>query len=147
VALIRGRKALSFGIQTVLEICGEELAETGYRKIPNIKAPHLKMKRMRFRRKMGMTMRARKKANEFLTREDEKRLGENLRKVHVSCNPNPERKSCPDQAIIRDLAFHKKIGSPQLCEQVTVHMAGCSECTKDALRYVEEYKKQKRKKR
>jgi hypothetical protein len=90
-----------------------------------------------------MTMSARKKANRFLTREEDKRLGKNLQKVLVSCNPNPERKGCPDQAIIRDLAFHKEIGSPQLFEQVTVHMAGCSECTKDALRYVEEYKKQR----
>jgi hypothetical protein len=91
-----------------------------------------------------MTMRSRKKANRFLTKEEEKMLGENLRKVLVYCNPNPERRGCPDQATIRDLAFHKKIGSPQLHEQVTVHMAGCSECTKDALRYVEEYKQQRK---
>jgi hypothetical protein len=93
-----------------------------------------------------MAMSATKKTDKFLTREAEKLLGENLRKVLVSCYPNPERIGCPDQAVIRDLAFHKKIGSPQLFEQVTGHMAGCSECSKDALRYVEEYKKQKRKK-
>jgi hypothetical protein len=91
-----------------------------------------------------MTMSAKDKSNRFMTEEDEQRLGENLRKALVSCNPNPERKGCPDQALIRDLAFHKKIGDPQLFVQITVHMAECSECTKDALRYVEEYKQQKK---
>jgi hypothetical protein len=84
--------------------------------------------------------------NRILTEDEEKRLGKSLRKAFVSCNPNPSRKGCPDPKLIRDLAFHKKIGSPQLFEQVTIHMAECSECVKDALRYVEEYKKQAKKK-
>jgi hypothetical protein len=47
------QKALSFGIRTVLEIYGKELAGTGSREIANIKAPQFKKKKMRFRRKMG----------------------------------------------------------------------------------------------
>jgi DNA-directed RNA polymerase specialized sigma24 family protein len=53
ISVNAARKALSFGIRTVMEIYGQELAGTRSRKIPNINAPHLKMKRMRFRRKMG----------------------------------------------------------------------------------------------
>jgi hypothetical protein len=82
----------------------------------------------------------------ILTEDEERQLGKSLRKAFVTCNPNPGRKGCPDSELIRDLAFHKKIGGPQLFEQVTLHMAECSECAKDALRYVEEYKKQAKKK-
>jgi hypothetical protein len=81
----------------------------------------------------------------FLTEEEEKRLGEGLRKAYATCNPNPERIGCPDQKLIRDLAFHKKVGR-KLFEKATIHMSECSECVKDALRYVEEYKKQAKKK-
>jgi hypothetical protein len=93
-----------------------------------------------------MNMSIGKRVNGFMKKEDEKQLGVILRKAFVSCNPNPGRKGCPDQALIRNLAFHKKIGSPRLFEQVTVHMAECSECVKDALHYVEKYRKQAKKK-
>jgi hypothetical protein len=82
----------------------------------------------------------------MLIEDKDGRLGKSLRKAFVSCNPNPGRKGCPDSKLIRDLAFHRKIGGPKKFEQVTLHIAECSECAKDALRYVEEYKKQEKKK-
>jgi hypothetical protein len=94
-----------------------------------------------------MTMRTDDEVNRFMTEDDEQRLAEGLQKSLVSNNSNPDRKDCPDQKLIRDLAFHKKIGNPQLFEQVTVHMAECSECVRDALRYVNEYKQQRRRRR
>ena len=94
-----------------------------------------------------MTMRTDDEVNRFMTEDEEQRLGESLRKALVSSNPNPDRKGCPDQKLIRDLAFHKKIGNPQLFEQVTVHMAECSECVRDALRYVDEYRQQRKRQR
>ena len=94
-----------------------------------------------------MMMRTNNEANRSMTEDEEQRLGESLRKTLVASNPNPDRKGCPDQKLIRDLAFHKKMGNPQLFEQVTVHMAGCSECVRDALRYVNEYKQQRKRQR
>ncbi len=80
----------------------------------------------------------------FMTEEEERRLGEGMRKYLLSSHPNPDRNGCPDQELLRDLAFHRKLGDPQLFEQVTVHMSECSECVRDALRYGDEYKQQKR---
>ena len=85
------------------------------------------------------------KVNRFMTEAEEQRLGESLRKAFASCNPNPERKGCPDPKLIRDLAFHRKIGDSQVFEQVTAHMAECSECVRDALAYAEEYKRHRKK--
>jgi hypothetical protein len=83
----------------------------------------------------------------FLTKEEEQRLGEVLRKAFISENPNPGREGCPDPKTIRDVAFHKKIGDPQTFERVTLHMAECSACVRDALAYVEEYKERRKKHR
>jgi hypothetical protein len=85
-------------------------------------------------------------ANQFMTEADEQLWGEKLRWAFAKCSPNPKRKGCPDPKLIRDLAFHKKIGNRQVFEQVTEHMAKCSECVSDALRYVDEYKKQREEK-
>lgn len=82
---------------------------------------------------------------EIMTEDDEERFGQSLQKALVSNNPNPGRKGCPDQKLIRDLAFHKNLGNSLLFEQITAHMAECSECVRDALRYVDEYQKKKRK--
>ena len=76
----------------------------------------------------------------FLTKEEEERLAEGLRKALISENPNPGREGCPDPRTIRDLAFHKRIGDPEYFERVTNHMAECSACVRDALGYAEEYK-------
>jgi len=51
---------------------------------------------------------------DFLTKDGERRFAENLRKVLFSDNPNPRRKGCPDPTTIRDLAFHRRIGTPEV---------------------------------
>ena len=79
-----------------------------------------------------------------LSKNEERRFGESLRRILISEYPNPGREGCPNPEIIRDLAFHKKIGSPQTVEQVTIHMFQCSACVRDALAYVEEYKEMKK---
>jgi len=89
-------------------------------------------------------MRTRKIGYQPLSKDEEQRFGEILRRVLVSEYPNPSREGCPNPEIIRDLAFHKKIGGPKAVEQVTTHMFHCSACVRDALTYVEEYKKRKR---
>ena len=92
-------------------------------------------------------MRTKNEIESFMTEEEEQRLGKSLRKFFLSSHPNPDRNGCPDQELLRDLAFHRKLGNPQLFEQVTVHMSECSECVRDALRYADEYKQQKRSRR
>lgn len=89
-------------------------------------------------------MRTKNETDRFIAEEEEQRLGEGLRKYLLSSHPNPDHNGCPDQKLLRDLAFHKKLGNPQLFEQVTVHMSECSECVRDALHYVDEFKQQKR---
>lgn len=84
---------------------------------------------------------------QFLTEDEEQRLGESLRKALISDKPNPNREDCPDPKTLRDLAFHKRIGNPELFEQTTAHMAECSACVRDALGYAEEYKELKRRRR
>ena len=84
---------------------------------------------------------------EFLTKEEERRLGESLRKVLISDRPNPSRKGCPDPKTLRDLAFHKRIGNPEVFERATAHVAECSACVRDALEYAEEYKELRRRRR
>jgi hypothetical protein len=89
-------------------------------------------------------MNIKREENPFMTDEEEQRFGEIFRKVLVSEYPNPDRIGCPDTKIIRDLAFHRKVVDPPTFQQITTHMSECSECTRDALRYVEEYKKAKK---
>jgi hypothetical protein len=74
-------------------------------------------------------------------------LGESLRKALISDKPNPSREGCPDPKTLRDLAYHKRIGNPEIFERTTAHMAECSACVRDALGYAEEYKEQRRKRR
>jgi hypothetical protein len=84
---------------------------------------------------------------QFLTQDEERRLGESLRKALISDKPNPSREGCPDPKTLRDLAFHKRIGNPELFEQTTAHMAECSACVRDALGYAEEYKEVRKRRR
>ncbi len=83
--------------------------------------------------------------NQFMTEAEEQRLGESLRKAFASCNPNPDRKGCPDPKLIRDLAFHKKMDDPKLFEQLTLHISECSECTREAMHFAEQYNRQEHK--
>jgi hypothetical protein len=83
----------------------------------------------------------------FLTTDEEVRLRESLRKAFISDKASPTREGCPDPKTLRDLAFHKTIGSPEIFEQATAHMAECSACMRDALGYAEEYKKLRRRRR
>jgi len=76
----------------------------------------------------------------LLTKEQEARLKESLQESLASANPNPDRIGCPSPRILRDVAFHKKLGNPKLFEEVTLHLAQCSACVRDAIEYGEEYK-------
>ena len=84
---------------------------------------------------------------DFLTKDGERRFGEGLRKVLLSDNPNPSRKGCPDPKTVRDLAFHRRIGNPEVFERATAHMWECSACVRDTLGYAEEYKDLRRRRR
>lgn len=77
----------------------------------------------------------------WLFNKGEERFAENLRSTLACEYPNPTRAGCPDSQTIRDLAFHKRIGNAELFEQITNHIAECSNCTRDTLGYVEEYRK------
>ncbi|MBN1566819.1 MAG: hypothetical protein JXA73_03165 [Acidobacteria bacterium] len=70
-----------------------------------------------------------------------------MRKVLSSEYPNPNRIGCPDRKIIRDLAFHKKAVDSETFGQISLHMFKCSECYRDTLRFVEEYKKERKQRR
>jgi hypothetical protein len=85
--------------------------------------------------------------DDFLSKDEERRIGEGLKKALISDNPNPDRIGCPQPKILRDIAFHKKLRDPKLFEEVTTHMARCSACVRDALAYGEEYKEEKRQQR
>jgi hypothetical protein len=85
------------------------------------------------------------KVNQSRTEAEEQRLGESLRKAFSSCNPNPDRKGCPDPKLIRDLAFHKGMDDPKLFEQLTLHISECSECAREARYFAEQYNKQEAK--
>ena len=88
-----------------------------------------------------------RRKGQFLTKDEERRLGEGLRKALISVNPNPSREGCPDPKTIRDRAFHRKIGTPEVFERATAHMWECSACVRDALEYAEQYKHLRRTRR
>ena len=87
-----------------------------------------------------MPKRTEGRETQFLTEDEERKLGESLRKALISDRPNPNREGCPDPKTLRDLAFHRRIGDPEVFERATVHVAECSACVRDALGYAEEYK-------
>jgi hypothetical protein len=96
---------------------------------------------------MEMLERTNGEDDQILTKEEERLLGDSLRKALVSAHPNPNREGCPDPKTIRDLAFHKPLGNPALFEEIMNHVAGCSPCVRDALGYGEQYKAERRKRR
>jgi hypothetical protein len=94
-----------------------------------------------------MAMQNDKREEKPLSRAEEHWFAENMRKVLSSEYPNPSRIGCPDSKIIRDLAFHKKVVDSETFGQISLHMFKCSECYRDTLRFVEEYKKERKQRR
>src|SRR5262249_13998699 len=47
--------------------------------------------------------------DDFLTKDEERRLGKGLRRTLLSDNPSPERVRCPDPKMLRAIAFHKRL--------------------------------------
>ena len=78
--------------------------------------------------------------DDLLPNEEEEIFGEYFRRHLAMNHPNPNRIGCPDSRIIRDLAFRRQV-APETVHKVTSHMFKCSECVRDALDYVEEYRK------
>ena len=75
----------------------------------------------------------------FLSEEE---FGECFRMFLIQSHPNPNRIGCPDSKVIRDLAFRRKL-TPKTLDDAISHIMKCSECARDALDYVEEYKQHK----
>jgi len=75
---------------------------------------------------------------EFLTKEEERRLGESLRKVLISDRPNRSRKGCPDPKTLRALVFHNRIGNQEVVDRATAHVAECIACVRGAREYDEQ---------
>jgi hypothetical protein len=99
------KKALSSGIRNAFGLCLRRLQKMGYHKVVEVEKL---LKNQKLAINGGCNMNARKKTNDFLAREDEKRIEEILRKAVMFCNHNPEREGCPDQALIRDLLSRKR---------------------------------------
>jgi hypothetical protein len=87
-----------------------------------------------------------KAEEQILSKDEERRFGKSLQKALLSNYPNPSREGCPNPKILRDIAFHKRM-TPNAFEQVTLHIAECSACVRDALGYAEEYRESRRRSR
>jgi hypothetical protein len=94
-----------------------------------------------------MAMQNAKISERPLSKAEERWFAENMRRVLSSEYPNPNRIGCPDRKIIRDLAFHKKVVDPETFGQISHHMFKCSECYRETLGFVEEYKKERKQRR
>jgi hypothetical protein len=81
-----------------------------------------------------------------MTKSEEELRVEILKKAYISANPNPERKGCPEPKVLRDVAFHRNIGSQEQFEQIMDHLTQCSACVRDHMGFVEEYKEKKKRK-
>jgi hypothetical protein len=77
--------------------------------------------------------------------EEELRV-EILKKAYMTVHPNPERKDCPEPKVLRDVAFHRNIGTQEQFEAIMDHLTKCSACVRDHMAFVEEYKEKKRRK-
>jgi hypothetical protein len=77
--------------------------------------------------------------NTFFDDETEELFGAFLGRFLIEKHPNPQRIGCPDPGIIRDLAFRRKI-APDTRKSAISHLMKCSECVRDALDCVEEYR-------
>lgn len=81
--------------------------------------------------------------NRFLSEEEDRWLGKMVREAMRQRPSAPPGSECPDPVIIRKLAFHENI-DPPTAKAALLHMAECYECSQLALRYVDEYREQKR---
>ncbi len=79
-----------------------------------------------------------------MTKSEEELRVEILKKAYISANPNPERKGCPEPKVLRDVAFHRDIGTQEQFEQIMDHLTQCSACVRDHMGFVEEYKEKKK---
>lgn len=77
--------------------------------------------------------------------EEELRV-EILKKAYMTVHPNPERKDCPEPKVLRDVAFHRNIGTQEQFEVIMDHLTKCSACVRDHMAFVEEYKENKKRK-
>jgi hypothetical protein len=67
-----------------------------------------------------------------------------LKKAYMTVNPNPERKGCPEPKVLRDVAFHRNVGTQEQFEAIMDHLTKCSACVRDHMAFVEEYKEKKK---
>ncbi len=81
-----------------------------------------------------------------MTKSEEELRVEVLKKAFMTVNPNPERKGCPEPKVLRDVAFHRNIGTPEQFEAIMDHLTKCSACVRDHMAFVEEYKETKKRK-
>ncbi|MBN1570719.1 MAG: hypothetical protein JXA73_22950 [Acidobacteria bacterium] len=79
-----------------------------------------------------------------MSKSEEKQQVEILKKAYMTVHPNPERKDCPEPKVLRDVAFHRNIGTQEQFEAIMDHLTQCSACVRDHMAFVEEYKEEKR---
>jgi hypothetical protein len=79
-----------------------------------------------------------------MTKSEEELRVEILKKAYMTVNPNPERKGCPEPKVLRDVAFHRNIGTQEQFEAIMDHLTKCSACVRDHMSFVEEYQEKKK---
>ncbi len=79
-----------------------------------------------------------------MTKSEEELRVEILKKAYMTVNPNPERKGCPEPKVLRDVAYHRNIGTPEQFEAIMDHLTKCSACVRDHMAFVEEYQEKKK---
>lgn len=79
-----------------------------------------------------------------MTKSEEELRVEILKKAYMTVNPNPERKGCPEPKVLRDVAFHRNIGTQEQFEAIMDHLTKCSACVRDHMGFVEEYQEKKK---
>lgn len=79
-----------------------------------------------------------------MTKSEEELRVEILKKAYMTVNPNPERKGCPEPKVLRDVAIHRNIGTPEQFEAIMDHLTKCSACVRDHMAFVEEYQEKKK---
>ncbi len=82
-----------------------------------------------------------------MTKSEEELRVEILKKAYMTVNPNPERKGCPEPKVLRDVAFHRNIGTQEQFEAIMDHLTKCSACVRDHMAFVEEYQEKKKRNR
>lgn len=79
-----------------------------------------------------------------MTKSEEELRVKILKKAYMTVNPNPERKGCPEPKVLRDVAFHRNIGTLEQFEAIMDHLTKCSACVRDHVAFVEEYQEKKK---